>query len=932
MDSEPTRLYRRLLEAVGAPVVDGPSASDVADAILTRAPTQLCLMLDDVHRLRTTTAVEDLLDLLPLNGHLLLSSRVIPPVPLGRLDAAGELLEIDEDRLRFSTGEIRRYARVNGMNADSLAGLDGWPAFMALAGGHSEVRSRRYLTEEIISSLDENQRRAIAILSLTEGSDDGFVEAVTGWDPDRLVAGLPLVRRSEHGWHLHDLWGDLLVDRLDPDERSQAISRAVHYRIARGLHDEAIQTAAAGSHTGAFRHALLAACLRPTQGPLSARDLEGWIALAPAGAQHTPEMDLARGLLAREFDPGGDPTVRYLSRAAEGFRAEGRAEVEAEAAAHLGYPLYLRGDREGLTRLYSRAAELAEQGVPGIEGWTAFARGVVALQSGDSPALLEAMSELQPGTVPRPWLGLRDFLVARALIAMGRPGEALPVIGDRRSPVAVPGSHAVLGAALWYSGSPEAALARGPTGAGPQFGARDRFLAQAYHAVALAFAGRRTEALASLDSARAAAGHDPSPITELRLRHSSLITGHVIDAAPEAVTHMNSLIDEHGFAHPLGEMIHQRIAWHYVTSPELRDRLEARDLGPSHREALALATRLVALRHHGPSALDNWEWPPPGVVAANLPVTWAAELALAGASTGRPEGRGLARWLCENWGYPAREAISAAGRNLGLEAEARRMLRYVPSPPEEAMTVAVLGPVELWRGGEAVVPDDWRRERVRELALYLVTHRRARREEVASALWPGRSPDQADQNLRRTLAYLNSVLEPDRRRGDAPWFLRPEGDSIVVHPSLGSDLDDFESLLSSVDAAEAEARAADAITLLDRAVRLRRGVPGEGVADHHWADELRRDFDRRFAARAVRLAQLREARGQYRQAVDAAEAATTADPWNEEAHLIAARAQAADGNRPAALALLDRLGERLGELGLTPGPEARELLTELNRA
>ncbi len=928
MDSQPHRLFGRLLTALGSPAqhdTGDPTASAVADSVLSRAPDHVCVVLDDTHRLADLSAVAELLDLLPLNGHLLISSRRAPDLALGRLDAAGELLEIGEDELRFSPEEIERYAHRAGVNTDALSHLDGWPAFMALAEGHSVARSRRYLVEEVLSGLDEAQRRAIAILSLTEGYDDGFVEAVTGWDPDLLVAGLPLVRRTDDGWRVHDLWGDLLAGELDPGQREAAIVRAVNYRLDRDEFDEAIHTASRGRHPEAYRAALLQSCLRPAGGPITAAALEHRLEQAPPGVESGPEIDLARGLLAREHDPGGRLTIDHLARAMAGFSADGRFDVEAEVGAHLAYPLYLTGDLEGLARLYDRATELSELGVPGIDGWQAFARGLSALQSGDSHGLLHAMYELQPGTVPEPWMGLRDFLTARALIALGRPSEAVPIITGRRTPVAVPGSQVVLGAALWYSGSPEVSLAQGATGAEPGFGSRDRFLAHAYSAVALAFAGRRSKALDALDSARAAAGAEPSLITRLRLTHSCLVVRHVVDDDPAALEEMDHLIDTHGLGHPLGEMVRQQIAWHHVTGAGLSDRSAELDPGPSHRQALGLARLLVAVREDGPAAVHGREWPPPGIVAANLPVEWAAELAVAGSAAGRPEGLDLARWLCEHWGQPARRALTAAGERHDLEADARRLLARVPTPPEEKVEIRILGPVELWRDERQAHPEDWRRERVRALALYLVTHRRARRETVAAALWPDRPPDQAAQNLRRTLAYLNPVLEPQRARGDAPWFLRADDEAISVHPSLGTDLDRFERLMSEADEAQVEGRAADVISLLEQGLKLRRGPLGDGTADQEWADGLRREFDLRCATRAVRLAQLQEARGDMAGAVRAARTAMVVDPWNEEGHTIGARAELALGHRASAQVLLERLRHRLAELGLTPGSEALEI-------
>ena len=40
-------------------------------------------------------------------------------------------------------------------------------------------------------------------------------------------------------------------------------------------------------------------------------------------------------------------------------------------------------------------------------------------------------------------------------------------------------------------------------------------------------------------------------------------------------------------------------------------------------------------------------------------------------------------------------------------------------------------------------------------------------------------PLMADRNLRVTLAYLQKVVEPDRRKGELPFFLRQDGDLVA---------------------------------------------------------------------------------------------------------------------------------------------------------
>ena len=73
---------------------------------------------------------------------------------------------------------------------------------------------------------------------------------------------------------------------------------------------------------------------------------------------------------------------------------------------------------------------------------------------------------------------------------------------------------------------------------------------------------------------------------------------------------------------------------------------------------------------------------------------------------------------------------------------------------------------------------------------------RLTREAAAASLWPEADTEAALGNLRVTLGYLHKVLEPDRATGDAPWFVRSEGDVLTLtDEGLSIDAWDLELLL-----------------------------------------------------------------------------------------------------------------------------------------
>ncbi len=106
-------------------------------------PDSLILVLDDYH-LITAQPVHDalsfLLDHLPRNVHLVIATRVDPPLPIARIRGHGQLTELRQTDLRFTPDEIAEFLnRVMGLelSADDVATLasrtEGWITGLQMA-------------------------------------------------------------------------------------------------------------------------------------------------------------------------------------------------------------------------------------------------------------------------------------------------------------------------------------------------------------------------------------------------------------------------------------------------------------------------------------------------------------------------------------------------------------------------------------------------------------------------------------------------------------------------------------------------------------------------------------------------------------------------------------------------------------------------------
>src|SRR5215218_9794352 len=159
-DNDPTRFWSYLaaalrtvepevgtvaLEALGGPSVELERVvvpSLVNDLATVGAP--LVLVLDDYHLITNAIChqtLEGFLDHLPAEVHVVLSTRLDPPLSLARMRASGELAELRVGELQF-TGE-EAAALLNGsmglaLAAEEVARLaertEGWAAGLVLAG------------------------------------------------------------------------------------------------------------------------------------------------------------------------------------------------------------------------------------------------------------------------------------------------------------------------------------------------------------------------------------------------------------------------------------------------------------------------------------------------------------------------------------------------------------------------------------------------------------------------------------------------------------------------------------------------------------------------------------------------------------------------------------------------------------------------------
>ncbi|MFD3401206.1 LuxR C-terminal-related transcriptional regulator [Kribbella sp. NPDC058693] len=242
---------------------------------LSVLPGEIDLVLDDYHLadgLEISRGMTYLLDHLPPQLHLLISTRADPALPLSRLRTRGELVEVRAADLRFTLEEVDSYFTGMGLDAAAIATLEerteGWIAALGLAALSLRGRSDAsgfiddfagddryvvdYLVDEVLDRQPEQVRRFLLETSVVDRLTGPLCDAVTGQPGGRAMLEslerqnlfvVPLDDRRQ--WYrYHHLFTDVLRARLLAERGD--ISE-LHRRAAQ-WYDDAGDTVAAVHH------------------------------------------------------------------------------------------------------------------------------------------------------------------------------------------------------------------------------------------------------------------------------------------------------------------------------------------------------------------------------------------------------------------------------------------------------------------------------------------------------------------------------------------------------------------------------------------------------------------------------------------------------------------------------------------------------------
>src|SRR5215212_2312469 len=452
------------LRAPGSPPVEALTGALINE--LADVPGTLAIVLDDYHLIDSDQVhgmVAFLLERLPSNVHLLIASRIDPPLPLARLRARGQITEINATDLFFTREEAVTFLKETmGLNLSEkdvgaleertegwIAGLqlaalsmrdrEDVPGFVrAFSGSHCDVLD--FLSEEVLERQSEQMRAFLLETSILQRLTEELCDAVT--DRDDGQEALERLEREnlfvvplddERRWYrYHHLFADVLRGLLE-QERSEDV-KELHLRAAswyerNGWASEAVEHALAAGDAGwAARLVEYYTQARFQRG--EGVTVDRWLTALPAGlVRSRPRLSLARAILALisgradEVEPlltDAERALTTVDQAGEppvGEAVRGLANVHGSVAMLRAELARQRGDVAHTIQFSRRARAHAGEGDRYLRFFTSWNLAVAKQMQGRLGEAEDALAELAAD----PWAsGRHPYIAVRTYYALGQ--------------------------------------------------------------------------------------------------------------------------------------------------------------------------------------------------------------------------------------------------------------------------------------------------------------------------------------------------------------------------------------------------------------------------------------------------------------------------------------------------------------------------------
>ncbi|MBV6449381.1 MAG: HTH-type transcriptional regulator MalT [Anaerolineales bacterium] len=391
-----------------------------------------CIVLDDYHVIESQAIHDGLIFLTehqPDNMHLLITTRMDPPLALARLRARDQLSELRANDLRFTVDESTAFLnRAMGLNLSSEqvtaleARTEGWIAGLQIAalsmqgqedisgfvaafsGSHRHILG--YLANEVIDKQPERILNFLLKTSILERLCGPLCDAVTGDTGGQAIleemehANLFIARLDDEGkWYrYHHLFAEVLQGRLRHAQR--ALIPELHRRASTWYEEHGNLTESVNHALAAQDFDLAAHLIEQISGAMwqrgEVRMLQIWLAALPLEIRRIhPKLCLAQawGALAVGQLKLVESSVMEAAEIIGNISEEDSRVLRAEVDAIKSMLAAFRQDS-------AQAIDLAHQSLEHLPEEDHFLRGLVTyslgrafLSQGDLPAASQNLRE-----------------------------------------------------------------------------------------------------------------------------------------------------------------------------------------------------------------------------------------------------------------------------------------------------------------------------------------------------------------------------------------------------------------------------------------------------------------------------------------------------------------------------------------------------------
>ena len=376
---------------------------------LASVSSPFVLVLDDYHLISALQVHQQLAFLLehqPSQMHLVIITREDPPLPLARLRARGQVVEIRQADLQFTLEEtadfMRRVAQAE-LAPDDIAALqrrtEGWIAGLQLLAlslrGQADVKrlvesfagSHRYVLDYLVDEVIRHQSAGVQDFLLKTSILDRLTaplcDAVTGRDDSRQMllaldhANLFIIPLdpSREWYRYHHLFADLLQHRQRVESQygvAQLHLRASQWYAKNGFRADALSHALAASDWERAADLILSIGTDMLKRG-EVITLLGWYQSLPEGFIRAHPQLCVEYCWPLLLTGKADVAESYLALSEQA--AQGDSAFLGKVAAAQAYAARVRGDGRRAVELSQRALSLLPQ-----DDWGA--RSVVAMNLG----------------------------------------------------------------------------------------------------------------------------------------------------------------------------------------------------------------------------------------------------------------------------------------------------------------------------------------------------------------------------------------------------------------------------------------------------------------------------------------------------------------------------------------------------------------------